>query len=323
MKISIIVPCYNVEKYLEKCVESIMNQDIDKSLLEIILVNDASADGTWDKILELENRYEENVIAINLEKNMRQGGARNQALMYASGDYIYFLDADDWFENNILGKIVELLEQYNVDVLQATHYNVKDGNAYRQNDCKEEGLFDISGRFDKERFILKSVIPQGCCGKFYKRELIEKNNIRFKENVMYEEPSFVFPVLMASEKIYCLDEAIYYYLFHEESTMRQEEKRHIHIRDHVGVQLDALIKVVNMEGIMEKYYTLVEYYFVNTFYVETMFFLQEKNIQLDEKYVEEMKGIVRSYFPNCRENAYIVRGSDRIKNILDTVFEYE
>ena len=94
-KVTVITPCYNSERYLGECLESLEMQTIGMEQLELILVNDASTDHTWEMILEFENKYPDSVIAINLPENRRQGGARNEALKYATGEYIAFLDSDD------------------------------------------------------------------------------------------------------------------------------------------------------------------------------------------------------------------------------------
>ena len=87
-KISIIIPCYNVESYLDRCFESLKHQTLGFEQMELIFVNDASTDGTLDKLTALESQYPENIIVINFTENRRQGTARNVALEYASAPYI-------------------------------------------------------------------------------------------------------------------------------------------------------------------------------------------------------------------------------------------
>ena len=94
-KISVIIPCYNAQAYIPRCLHSIFSQTIGMETLEIILVNDASTDHTLDILLQFENKFPDSVIVVNLEQNIRQGGARNVGLSYASGEYVAFLDADD------------------------------------------------------------------------------------------------------------------------------------------------------------------------------------------------------------------------------------
>jgi glycosyltransferase involved in cell wall biosynthesis len=104
-KISVIIPCYNVEAYIDRCLESVMSQTIGLEHLEVIAVNDASTDRTLEKLYQWERRFPENIMVITYEKNIRQGGARNIGLQYASGEYIGFVDADDWIDSAMYQKL--------------------------------------------------------------------------------------------------------------------------------------------------------------------------------------------------------------------------
>ena len=97
-KISVIIPCFNATKYLPKCFMSLVQQTIGIDQIELIFVDDASTDedATWNMLQEFERAYPESIKILKLEENMRQGGARNVALQYATGEYIAFVDADDF-----------------------------------------------------------------------------------------------------------------------------------------------------------------------------------------------------------------------------------
>ena len=97
-KVSVVIPCYNAAAWLPKCFLSLAEQTMGMEDLELIFVDDASTDNgrTWEMLLLFERAYPDSVIVIRLEENRRQGGARNEALLYASGEYISFVDADDW-----------------------------------------------------------------------------------------------------------------------------------------------------------------------------------------------------------------------------------
>ena len=105
-KVSVIIPCYNATKWLPKCFLTLVSQTIGMSELELIFVDDASTDdgATYAMLQEFERAYPEQILVIYLEKNMRQGGARNIALQYASGEYIAFVDADDFVKEDFLEK---------------------------------------------------------------------------------------------------------------------------------------------------------------------------------------------------------------------------
>ena len=108
---SIIVPCYNVEKYIDRCFESLKRQTIGIEQMEIIFVDDASADHTWDRLCEIEKQYPDNVILVHCIDNGRQGKARNIGMAYATSDYVGFVDSDDWVEPDMyeimLGEMIK------------------------------------------------------------------------------------------------------------------------------------------------------------------------------------------------------------------------
>ncbi len=317
---SVIVPCYNAVSYLEACVLSVMNQTIGAEYIELILVDDASTDNTWQEIMKWEQRYPEHIMAIHLEENCRQGGARNAGLTYASGEYIYFLDADDWIDLQLFEKILPIAHQYQTDVLQIDHYNVLEGQKEYRKECKKEGFFEIIQPEYREAFIMAAILSHGCWGKLYRNELIQKWNIRFCEKVMYEEPSFTFPILMLSQSVYCHGEALHYCRIHGKSTMQMEKTAPTHLYDHPKVQLSVLYKLLQIPGMLEQYYHLIEYYFVTTYYCETMLYLEQTGIMMEEKRLEEMKQRVKEYFPNCLSNPYFQEKNNNLKQILATAF---
>ena len=106
-KLSIVVPCYNVEKYIDRCVNSLVNQTLSHTEYEIILVDDASADDTWKHITDWEQRFPELIMAIHCDENGKMGKARNIGVSYASGEYIGYTDSDDWVEPDMYKTLLD------------------------------------------------------------------------------------------------------------------------------------------------------------------------------------------------------------------------
>ena len=117
-KVSVVVPCYNVSDYLDRCMESLLKQTIGIENIEIILVDDASTDNgaTWEVIMKYEQLYPDTIIAISLEQNLRQGGARNVGISYAGGEYLVFCDADDWMSLKALEHVYRKAKEVDADV---------------------------------------------------------------------------------------------------------------------------------------------------------------------------------------------------------------
>lgn len=114
MKISVIVPCYNCAEYVSNCINSILNQTIGFENIELLLIDDASTDNTSDILKKYEERYPDNIGVILCEKNGRQGTARNIGLQYASGEYVSFVDSDDWIRSDMYERLLFIMRRLRV-----------------------------------------------------------------------------------------------------------------------------------------------------------------------------------------------------------------
>lgn len=116
-KVSVIVPCYNAEAYIDRCMRSLVRQTLGMKKIELILVDDASGDGTVDKLKIWERRFPESIAIICCEENGRQGRARNIGMEYVTAPYVCFVDADDWVEPEMLEDMLHVMEKTEVDVV--------------------------------------------------------------------------------------------------------------------------------------------------------------------------------------------------------------
>lgn len=122
-EISVVIPCYNVEKYIDECVESLVNQTFGIERMELIFVNDASTDSTLEKLAAWEQKYPDSIIVVTLVENSKQGTARNIGMEYASGTYLGFVDSDDYVELDMFQRMHELHEKEDVDCIICARYN--------------------------------------------------------------------------------------------------------------------------------------------------------------------------------------------------------
>ncbi len=171
-KVSIVVPCYNTATYLARCMEHIIRQTIGLENIEIILVDDASTDNgaTLQMIMEYEQKYPETVIAIPLEQNMRQGGARNIGISYAGGEYLMFCDADDWLSLDAMEILYRTAQEYQADVVE---YLMKEVTVYDEGiePVEEEYsvyLGDMGDEAYRKKMLMVSAddFSLGCMRKF-------------------------------------------------------------------------------------------------------------------------------------------------------------
>lgn len=207
--VSVIIPVYNVEKYLEKCLDSVINQTFQD--LEIICINDGSTDNSL-QILEEYSQKDERIIIIN-QNNKGLSGARNSGLKVAKGEYIYFLDSDDWIKNNLLEKCYTKMIELDVDVLVFGTYNVY-SNFIIENKRKISNFikkYNIKALYFEDNPL---IYTQSCTAwtKFFKKNFLDNNNLHFEEEVRFSEDAvFWMQLLYCNPKIGLLDECLYYY----------------------------------------------------------------------------------------------------------------
>lgn len=320
-KVTVITPCYNSEKYLGECLESLEQQTMGIKDLELILVNDASTDNTWNMILEFERKYPESVIAINLPENRRQGGARNEALKYATGEYIAFLDSDDKVLPETYEKVYQCAIETEADIVQFNHWNYMEDWEELCDNCKIEGVIELKDKIARKLFLAGEVMTMGCWNKIYRRKMIQKSQAKYAEHRIYEEPAFVYPQMFYVKKVCCMREAFYRIRMNAESTMHSEAKKSERLLDHPEVQMQVLRYMIVHRQLLMDYYDEIEFYFLKTYYVETLFFAGQGNIILDVAYFIRMQSNVKELFPEWKHNVYLQgEESKKMKGILETVY---
>lgn len=206
-KISVIIPVYNTEKYLKKCFSSLFAQSFQD--FEIICVDDGSSDGSLRILNEYASR--DSRIKVLSQKNAGQSVARNRALSLAMGEFISFVDSDDYISSDFLKSLYEAACENNADI-SITSYNIieKGSTMVRYDlDCSLENLFEKK---------LPRVLNGMCCNKLFRRSFLEKYNIRFPEGIFYEDNLFLIKALFFSDKVIFINSGCYYYIKHSGST---------------------------------------------------------------------------------------------------------
>lgn len=237
IKISIIIPVYNSEKYLRTCLDSITNQTLKD--IEIIIVDD----GSVDKSSEIYNEYlnkDDRIIVIK-QTNQKQGAARNRGIEISKGEYIGFVDADDYVDLTFFEKLYETATRYEADMAIAGLIKVCAGKKKYKWKFESEKLLTS----DYDKFILGHQIKNAApYNKIYKRDFIEKNQIRFKENIFYEDGPFTVQAVYYANKIITVPEVFYYYLKNPTSTVNSKQTKK-HINDALNAKAEILKFVKN------------------------------------------------------------------------------
>lgn len=212
IKVSLIVPIYNTSKYLDKCINSLINQTLKD--IEIILINDGSLDNSEEII----KKYKDKRIKYIKKENEGIGKTRNLGINTAKGKYIAFVDSDDYLELDFCEKMYEKAINDNCDLVICDYY--KDFNDIK----KEINYISFQDTNLKKYPKLINEINLGPCNKLYLLELLKNNNIFFVENLKYEDAPFVINALINSKNIGKVNKYLTNYVIHEnsETTIRDE-----------------------------------------------------------------------------------------------------
>ena len=217
-KVSVIVPVYNGEKYVQRCADSILNQDYPE--LELILVDDGSRDRSWE-ILQAIAAGDTRVKAIHQE-NGGVSAARNRALAEATGAYLQFADVDDWLPMDATKLLVRELEATGAELVVADFYRVVDDNVSQKGSIDEGGTLTLQQYADAMMRAPADLYYGVLWNKLYRREIIENFRIRMDENISYSEDMiFNLEYLLHVKTVAVLKAPVYYYQYTKGSLVDQ------------------------------------------------------------------------------------------------------
>lgn len=206
--VSIVVPFYNVEPYIEECLRSIMNQTYKN--IEILCIDDCGQDDSVGIVKKLADE-DSRIKLIRHRKNKGLGGARNTGLKKASGEYILFIDSDDWIEHNCVSEVVNKMSTTGVNSVwfKADFWLDSKNEKAPMNFCgyfmnMKEGLYIID-----EKNISSFLIATW--NKAYRTDFLRKNKLGWRENIIYEDVEFYWHMFTKSPIVYILDKHLYYY----------------------------------------------------------------------------------------------------------------
>ena len=223
-KYSIIVPVYNVEKYINECLSSLINQTYKN--IEIVVINDGSSDNSLSLIEEY-SRIDDRIRVID-QKNMGLGYTRNVGIDNAVGDYILFVDSDDYISLNTCEEIEAVLSYNNeVDIIVLGRYRFAD-EVYMQDPISKGKTCFETGESYLLHCVKNECFTASSCNKVFNRSFLEKNELRFDTGVLYEDLLFVFKALICSSSLIVMDSPYYYYRWNRNdsiiNTIKEKDK---------------------------------------------------------------------------------------------------
>lgn len=301
-KLTVMIPVYNVEGYLRKCVDSVLYPELGG--YEIVLVNDGSTDSSGEICAEYAARYPDLVRVITTE-NGGLGKARDIGIDNARGEFILFLDSDDYLAENALPEMMDCLEQeFDICFFDIRSVN-EDGRLLKYiHGCSIEGEFTLDS-FPELLFEMPSA-----WNKIYRRSLFTENGIYYPGRVWYED-MYVTPHLYTkAKKMLSVHRAWHNYLQRTGSiTNNKNTARNLEIIPAVNAMLDAYRK----EGLYEEYFEQLEY---AAFYNQVLTSCTRVNLaDMKSDVQDKLYADFAAKFPNYKENRY-VRGMSRKYKLL-------
>ncbi len=306
MKLSVIVPVYNMaaEGRLQFCLDSLVNQTI--SDYEILAVDDASTDQSPEILREYAEKYPGKLRVLTHQVNRRQGGAKNTGLKAAAGEWVGFIDSDDWVTPDYYEKLLRRAEETGADMV-GCDYSLVDshtfevGRVVRNNSAEQTGVLD---REKHGRLIMRS---GSMVIKIYRRQVIMENHLDFPEGIFYED-NCAGPVWsLYFKRFERVEEPLYYYYQHQTSTVHHvsEEK----CRDRMNAAA-LMLEQCRERGFLEQYYPEIQYRFTELYYGVTLFSYMLGCPRRKLSFVRELGRGMRETFPDFQENAYYRQYTD-------------
>ena len=300
--ISIIVPIYNVENYISDCLESIINQTYKD--LEIICVNDCTLDNSMTIVKEFQEK-DSRIKIINNEQNRGLGGARNAGIDAAKGDYILFVDSDDTIEPNMAERLLYEMQNTNSDMVFCNINLIEpNGQKVRKTVIQDKKRDNIL----KKEYILPKDISDfvflwpSTWNKLYKSEIIKKNNIRFIENILYEDHTFYYEYLLNSKRVSYVQESLYNYRhIRPGQIMRSITPRVFEIFE----VLNQIEKVLNKYLLQEKVKELMATIDVRLLYERLCLLMQDTESVIYKDFIKKAGRLIKSKYKNKNISLYI------------------
>lgn len=305
IKLSIIVPIYGVEKYLHKCVDSLLNQDISSSEYEIILVDDGSLDACPDICDEYAKHYTLNIthdtptIKVIHRENGGLSAARNSGIKVAQGEYIMFVDSDDYIEPNVLGGLLAQMERDNLDVLryrlqyvnpQYDIYNPYRIDPFKGNDYSEEptdGVSFLNKRMNTQCYAWQFILHRDLIYTLHTTQSTSGNNILFTPGIYFEDTDWTPRMLCKAKRVASTNTVVYNYLMREGSITnavnRSKQKKVLDDKMHLIATLQQQAIDLRKNGRYNRWYRdMISDTVVSIIGMLSVEFYAEKDVYLEQ-----------------------------------------
>lgn len=300
MKLSIIVPVFNMaaDGKLEYCLESLVNQTITN--YEIIAVDDCSTDNSLEILRQYEAEYPDKFKVIASHVNKKQGGAKNLGLEIAKGEWIGFIDSDDWITKDYYEKLLKKAEETGADMV-GCDYHLTDEHSMKIGQVVHNNKPEQAGILTKEKY--QSLILDGgsLVVKIYRRGIIFDYPNRFPEGIFYEDNAISNSWMLRAKHFEYIQEPMYYYYQHNASTVHTITKKRCEDRMEAA---RIMVAEAKQFGFLDEYKEEIESSFTTLFYVNTLFSYMMGVKKQEISFIKAMGEEMKKTFPDFRKNKY-------------------
>jgi glycosyltransferase involved in cell wall biosynthesis len=286
------------EGKLEYCLDSLLAQTIED--YEIIAVDDCSTDESYAILQSYEKQYPHKLRALHSEVNKHQGGAKNMGLKTARGEWIGFIDSDDWITPDMYEKLITKAEETGADLVGCdyclTHeHSMKPGKNVPNNKPEQSGVLDEEKR--------RSLILDGgsLVVKIFRRSMILENELWFPENIFYEDNALGNSYLILAKHFEYIEEPMYFYYQHESSTVHTISAKRCEDRMAAG---RIMLEEAKRHDYFERFRPELEYSFTLLFYVNTLFTYMAGVKHPGYSFVKALGREMKQTFPDFENNPY-------------------
>ena len=304
-KVSIIVPVYNVEKYLKKCLDSLINQTLKE--IEIIIVNDGSTDNSELIIKIYTENYPDKIKVINKE-NGGLSDARNYGIPYATGEYIAFLDSDDYVELDTYEKMYNKAKEDDSDLVECDFI-------WEYPDRKKVD----TGKIYKNKKEMLTYARVVAWNKLIKRSLIEEHKIEFPKGLRYEDVEFFYKMVPYYNKVSFVKEPLIHYIQRSSSISNTQNER----TKEIFTIMDNVIKYYKENNLYEEYKTELEYTYARLLLCSSLFRITKiEDAKIRKQLLDETWTRLNNEFPNWKKNEILKKDKSAKNFYMKTVNKF-
>ena len=300
MKLSIIVPVYNMnhDGNLTFCLDSLVNQTIDD--YEIIAVDDASTDDSLAVLKQYEEKYPAFFRVIHYPDNRHQGGAKNAGLKEAKGEWVGFIDSDDWITPDCYEKMLKKAENTGADLVGCT-YSIVHSHTFETGEKISNNNADQTGVLDSETKKKLLLHPGSMVIKIYRADIIRENKLNFPEGIFYEDNGASRVWMAYFNHFEYIDEPWYYYYQHETSTVHTITEERCEDRMKA---MDFMLDEFKKRGLYDTYKDELECAYTELYFRITLFSYMIGCKKKRMSFVKKLKKGLLANFPDFKENKY-------------------